>query len=160
MMGRWGLSEVVEEELDRLSTNGLTDPALRMEQLAQKIRRGEFVRFKDGCERRSALGLARESEEKKEDTSSQVDLDAEQASEEHRAQILRELLKGDYVMPTPTSKETVLDLLSRHITRNESYISGQGNLLVEKVKRILAVQTRKGGAVAIGIASPPEAVRS
>ena len=148
MTGYWGLSEVVEEELDRLSTSRLTDPALRTEQLAQKIQRGEFVRFRDGRERSSALELAREWEDNKVGTSGPLEVDPEQVSEEDRAQVLQRLLKGDYIMPRPTNKETVMDLLTNHTTRNGSYLLGQANLLAEKVGRLLARQSGKGGASA------------
>ena len=138
MAGSWGLSEVVEEELERLSNSGLTDPALKMEQLVQKIQRGGFVRFQNGSDKSSALDLAREREKRK-GIPEQLNFDPGQVSEEDRAQMLQELLKGDYVMPVSTSQERVQDLLSRHMKRNESYLPGQGKLLAEKVKNIITL---------------------
>ena len=143
--GNWGLSEVVEEEIDRLSADGLTDPAIRIEQLTRKMRRGEFVRFKDRQERSSILGVAPEMAEYEQKTMGKLGLDFEQVSEEGRAQLLAGLLKGGYVMPKSKGKETLLESLSRYTTKNGSYLREQGDSLAERVKRLLPVRAGKDG---------------
>ena len=142
--GDWGLSEVVEERLDRLSADGITDSAMRLQQLARKIRQGQLVRFKDEQERNRILADARELVADKQESFETPILVFEQVSNEDRQQFLAELLRGSYIMPKTKGKETVVDLLSRYTTRNGSYLLDQGDSLAAKVKKLLAV--RAGGA--------------
>ena len=152
LVGEWGMSEVVEETLNRLAPAGLkNDGVRREEELATKLLRGEFIRFKDDEEKSTVLGMAHRATERGAELRSEekgeiveaTSPEFEPLEEGSRSQMVDKMLKGAYELAGRREEDGVLQHLLRHTSRNESYYPENGSSLAAKVKSMLQTQTNR-----------------
>ncbi|MCJ1484728.1 hypothetical protein MMC06_004901 [Schaereria dolodes] len=149
-VGQWGMREVFEERLNRLSPASSEDDGIRRHEMAKELSRGGFVRFRDDEEKNDIIALAQATAERgaklseaKGEIVKTTNTDFEPLDENERAQMVADMLKGDYQLTNHGAKEGVLQGLLRNIGRNETYYPKDSNSLAAKVKSMLLDQTRQ-----------------
>ncbi|MCJ1413480.1 hypothetical protein MMC19_007585 [Ptychographa xylographoides] len=140
-MGEWGAKEVVEERLDAVTKDGMIDNAIRIQELAQKILQGEWVRFRDDEEQRATQILAQDiaqrratlRSEQKGEVVEATDTTWEVLSTKQREAMTKALLSGNYKLEEDLG--TLPDLV-RQLRRNGSISPRQEGAIRRKVLSI------------------------
>ena len=151
IVGQWGMSEVVEERLNRLAPTGLTDAGTRRQDLARELLRGNVVRFKDEEEKNDVLAMAesiaiKEAELKSEEKGELIESKFEgfePFDDEWKVRLLTNMLKGEYRLAEEAAKEGDPPDLVRNTIRNETYLPKNEASLAAKVRSLVGVQSNR-----------------
>ena len=146
----WGMSEIVEEKLNRLAPAGLKHDGVRRQDLAQKLLHGDFVRFKDDEEKEAVLEIAQNkaneianklSEQKAEVVESMY-TGFDPVDEHMKLRMAESWLGGKYILEEKNSKNEVLSHLTMVTRKNGSYLPKNEVSLAAKVRSLLPVQSK------------------
>jgi len=145
-LGPWGMSEVVEERLDKITGNGLIENARRLQELVRNLRNGEYIRFRSDAEKDATLALARTVSEMEADTATDetgeivnpAKAGFTAVSEETREKLMRRLLEGGYKMGE--GEEGFVRELLLKLRRNETIRTKQEGAMARKIRSLLPSQ--------------------
>ena len=151
IMGQWGMSELVEERLNKMAPAGLNDAGIRRQDLARGLLRGNIVRFKDEEEKNGVLAMAesiatKEAELKSEEKGELIQskfAGFEPFGEDWKARFSANMLKGEYELVGNAGKEEGLQDLVRHTRRHETYLPRDGDSLAARVRSLLAAPSNR-----------------
>lgn len=143
-----GMSEVVEDCLDRMATQELVEVGVRHQELAKKLIRGELLRFKNEEEEKAVVALAQRmsnegaalrSEEKGEIVNPIV-ADFEPLDEASRSRLAAYLISGEYKPKDHAPSDPILQDVVRRTKINATYGFADTDKVVAKVTRLLPKQ--------------------
>ena len=151
IVGQWGMSELVEERLNRMAPAGLNDAGIRRQDLARELLRGSVVRFKDEEEKDSVLAMAesiatKEAELKSEAKGELIESEFagfEPFGEDWKVRFSANTLKGEYELLGNIGKEGDPQDLVRNTRRNETYLPKDGDSLAARVRSLLAAPSNR-----------------
>ena len=151
-LGEWGMTEIVEERLDRLAPAGQDDGGTRKQDLTRQLLKGGFVRFRDESEKEAVLQLAsklattwaKEKSEAKGEVVEPMDTTFEPLDEEAKVFIRDRLLKGDYVLggEVKPSQRLLQDAL-KLVRKNSSYFRKEEASITKKLGSLLPVERNR-----------------
>lgn len=151
IVGQWGMSELVEDTLNRMAPVGLNDAGVRRQDLARELLRGSVVRFKDEEEKNGVLSMAesiatKDAELKSEKKGELIEskfAGFEPFSEDWKFRFSAKMLKGEYDLTGNTGKEGDPQDLLRNTRRNETYLPKDGDSLAARVRSLLAAPSNR-----------------
>jgi len=126
-----------------------------MEWLAQSFVKGEVVHFADDKEREAVMELVDKMEQTKikkiEERTVEVrekdDLTYEPVHEGLRKELMDSVVKGEYAMgakePGKTWDERLIRTVERGVAMNETYLPDDGQVVMKKVKELIAMQPNR-----------------
>ncbi|MCJ1477558.1 hypothetical protein MMC13_006230 [Lambiella insularis] len=125
-LGEWGMRELVDDKLERVTGNGLIDDDIRTQVLAKRLYQGGWVRFRDDEEKQSVQQLAKEMAEQK-------------------AGYLAEA-KGEVVEPLDTTFQPLTENESEGLTQ-QIFLGAYGKKTYPQTVKNIVMKVRGSGAI-------------
>ncbi|MCJ1352456.1 MAG: hypothetical protein MMC33_002440 [Icmadophila ericetorum] len=145
IVGHWGKSEVVEDIIKRMVRQDAIDGGIRHIELAERLLRGDLLRFRDEKEQKAVVALAQrmaneaaslKSEEKGE-VVTPAEAVFEPVDEVSRQRLTEYLIQGDYKARAPKPSEAILRDVARRTMLNPSFRFKDTDTAVARVARLL-----------------------